>query len=133
MNARWRLPYEVSSVREARWATREFLTAAGSECMVSDAVTLIMSELVTNAVVHTQRSSGAIEVMIDCSDDKIHIEVEDDDPEPPELRPTQVDLPGGRGLAIVEGLTSAWGWSPVSGNGKRTWCDVPTHPAPFSS
>ena len=41
--------------------------------------------------------------------------------------PRQTDWIGesGRGLQIVDALSSVWGWSPIEGHGKAVWAVLP--------
>jgi anti-sigma regulatory factor (Ser/Thr protein kinase) len=126
VNARWSLPSCVTSVGDARVAVRHFLEEAGSTSDERETVALIASELVTNAVVHTKSAGvGPIEMAVSSFERRIRIEVWDHDPSPPAARAPGREALNGRGLAIVDGLASTWGWNPVSENGKRIWCDVP--------
>jgi hypothetical protein len=93
---------------------------------------MVISELMTNAVVHSddRRRDEQIEVVIEFSERQIHIEVLDHNPRPPVQRDIGGDAPSGRGLSIVDALSSAWGWDPINGVGKRVWCDVPRAAVP---
>jgi anti-sigma regulatory factor (Ser/Thr protein kinase) len=113
---------EPRSVSVARAAVRGFLESAG----VSDpeSAVLLVSELVSNAVVHPAVAKGPIEVIVDVDRGCVHIEVVDADPRPPVTRAHGVDDEFGRGLMIVDRLADAWGWAPLADNGKKVWCDV---------
>ena len=83
---------------------------------------LLVTELVTNVVVHVRRAFTVRVVVGDTSDDGVRVEVEDDDPELPVCSPSTPHAPGGRGLAMVEALATEWGTSPSrSGKGKIVW------------
>lgn len=118
----WRLPCRLEAVGEARAQVRGFLAADGPADI--DAAVLAVSELVANAVVHGGPGHGDVELTVKTGTDGLHIEVFDDDPRPPELRSARSGDDRGRGLAIVAGLASAWGWTPAAG-GKRVWCHLP--------
>ena len=62
--------------------------------------------------------------------EQIHIEVTDHNPWPPVQREISLDAASGRGLTIVDALSSAWGWERVEGDGKRVWCDMPLSGTP---
>lgn len=120
--AHCRLMPEPRSVAVARATVRGYLRSAGVRD--ADAAVLVVSELVSNAVVHPTVTSGPIEVSVEVDRGCVHIEVEDADPRPPVTRTHHVDDEFGRGLMIVEQLADAWGWTPLRDNGKRVWCDV---------
>jgi anti-sigma regulatory factor (Ser/Thr protein kinase) len=82
---------------------------------------LLISELVTNAVVH---GAGDPLVVIDVHSDCVHVEVHDADPTP-SLTPLHVDAYSehGRGLAIVDALASSWGVASQDA-GKAVWFDI---------
>jgi anti-sigma regulatory factor (Ser/Thr protein kinase) len=117
-------PAEVGRAR--RWA-RSRLTGSGTaqDEGTADALVLIISELVTNAVVHT----GCPAVLrmlfgLGAADaDTVRVEVTDGCATPPAPRHAGGDDTGGRGLELVEGLADRWGWQP-EGAGKRIWCEV---------
>ena len=86
----------------------------------TDDVALVLSELVTNAVVH---AGGAVRIVVSVGD-CTRIEVHDEDPRPPRMR-AHGSEPGGLGLRIVERLSEGWG-SRSTATGKVVWADVPT-------
>ena len=117
---------------EAPQRARRLIRAALRDCPPSivRSVELATSELVTNAVVHTD--DDEIEVVIS-TDGPIRIEVWDNNPALPRpLRPSTF-RPRGRGLAIVELLADRWGVTPkqedASGTrdvslGKGVWFEL---------
>jgi anti-sigma regulatory factor (Ser/Thr protein kinase) len=129
VNVHLAFPCEVSSVGNARFALRNVLAEAGSTLDECDAAATVMTELLANAIVHSQRCSQPIEVAIACSDRRIHIEVLDHNAQAPAPRQIASDALSGRGLSIVDALTSDWGWNAV-GDGNRVWGDVPRGFAP---
>ena len=86
---------------------------------------LVLSELVTNAMVHA-RAGCTIEVQH--QDDLLRLEVRDPSPAPPAIGSARSDDIGGRGLRIVAAIAQAWGWEPTHG-GKRVWAHLhaPAH------
>jgi anti-sigma regulatory factor (Ser/Thr protein kinase) len=117
-------PAEVGRAR--RWA-RSRLAGSGTGIDESLAETLILlvSELVTNAVVHTGRPAvlrlslpGA-----EVESATVRLEVADRSGRAPVPRCVDGDATGGRGLALVDGLADRWGWSP-EGAGKSIWCEL---------
>lgn len=86
-----------------------------------DVVTLLVSELVTNAVVHAESS---VEVAVQLRPDTVRIDVMDEDPTVPTARHARPEELSGRGLALVETLSSEWGVE-ARDNGKSIWFEVP--------
>lgn len=104
--------------------SRLFVAAALSswqEQRLVDTVQLLMSELVTNVIVHT---TGAPDVRVSLFPDYLHVEVADSDPAPVTPRHPSSDAVSGRGLQLVEALASAWGMVQLD-RGKVVWFDVP--------
>ena len=86
-----------------------------------DSVELLVSELVTNAVVHG-RSKADVAVLL--APESLRVEVSDSSPEAPAPRDVDDDATSGRGMALVEALASAWGVVPRPG-GKTVWFELP--------
>ncbi|MFF4032081.1 ATP-binding protein [Streptomyces sviceus] len=117
-------PAEVGRAR--RWA-RSRLAGAGTGIDESLAETLILlvSELVTNAVVHTGRPA-VLRLSLpgdEVESATVRLEVADRSDRAPVPRCVDGDATGGRGLALVDGLADRWGWSP-EGVGKSIWCEL---------
>ncbi len=125
-------PTEVGRAR--RWA-RSRLAGAGVDADESLAETLILliSELVTNAVVHT--GCPAVLCMLlpsqcagaDARDavGSVRVEVADASTHAPQRRQAEGEDTNGRGLELVSGLADRWGWEREPG-GKRVWCELDT-------
>ncbi|MFE5396399.1 ATP-binding protein [Streptomyces sp. NPDC056568] len=120
-------PSEVGRAR--RWA-RSRLAGAGirADEPLAETLVLLVSELVTNAVVHTGRSAvlrlvlpGA--VTEESQEATVRLEVDDASDRAPVPRCVDGEATGGRGLALVDGLADRWGWS-REGTGKRIWCEL---------
>ena len=88
---------------------------------------LLVSELATNAVMHSDsgRPGGTFAVAVEVSARTVRIEVTDAGGlDQPRVRHPRGDSQHGRGLALVEVLSSAWG-TQTAGAGRRvTWCDI---------
>ena len=89
---------------------------------LSDVATLLVSELVTNALRH---GGGPRELVVDVAAAGVTVSVSDSSPAPPLQRdqwsPAVEVLPeNGRGLLLVAALADDWGWAqePL---GKRVW------------
>lgn len=87
-----------------------------------DTASLLVSELVTNALLHAQPPIGLR--ITKPSAGLLHIEVADHSPDLPEadLHP-DTSTPGGRGLFIVDSLATRWGYRP-DGRGKTVWFEL---------
>jgi two-component sensor histidine kinase len=118
-------PTEVGRAR--RWA-RSRLAGSGVEAdePLAETLILLVSELVTNAVVHTG-CPAVLRLLLsgvpDSSAGTVRLEVADGSARPPVPRCAEGDETNGRGLALVEALADRWGWS-SEGIGKRIWCEL---------
>ena len=86
-----------------------------------DTVNLLVSELVTNSVLHAE-SDADIAVLL--KPDAVRIEVSDTGEDLPEVRVQSDVATSGRGMALVEMLSSSWGVEPTA-EGKTVWFEVP--------
>ena len=84
---------------------------------------LVVSELVTNAIMHGAEPVE-VEVVIRSEGDVVRLAVSDGDPDTScVLAPiTRSDRPGGRGLRIVSALTRCWGTTGRA-DGKTVWAE----------
>jgi DNA-binding NarL/FixJ family response regulator len=103
------LPGDLVAPREARAVVRDLLHRWGFRDLVDEA-SLVVSELVANAVEH---AGSACAVVVDRAEGSIRIEVRDDAPDP-QLQTTARSAPSrdadrGRGLMIVSALAADWG------------------------
>ncbi|MDT0342768.1 SpoIIE family protein phosphatase [Streptomyces litchfieldiae] len=113
----WRLPNAVGHARRFVGRTlRSWSVADGA-----DMALLIVSELVTNALVHTQ---GPVRLDLTLTGDRLRVAVSDSSPRAPQ-KSAGVDweATGGRGILLVEAVSSAWGSVPLSG-GKQVWGEI---------
>ncbi|MER6819914.1 SpoIIE family protein phosphatase [Streptomyces cellulosae] len=112
----WRVPQAVG---HARRFTRRTLRSWGVTEEI-DAPLLAVSELVTNALVHTD---GKVRLDLTLIGDRLRIAVADSSPRSP-VKPTSIgwEATGGRGILLVEAVSAAWGTLPVSG-GKQVWAE----------
>ncbi|MFJ8545406.1 ATP-binding protein [Streptomyces sp. NPDC093586] len=117
-------PAEVGRAR--RWA-RSRLAGSGirADEQLAETLVLIVSELVTNAVVHTGCPAVLRLVLpgVVTGETTVRLEVDDTSGSAPVPRCVDDDATGGRGLALVDGLADRWGWS-REGAGKRIWCEL---------
>ncbi len=91
----------------ARHLVQDALSAADVPVDAAEAA-LLVSELVTNAVVHTDSGEVRLEVVIDPA--KLRCVVTDEAPSaPPSVRPDDPSTVGGLGMVIVDSVASRWG------------------------
>jgi anti-sigma regulatory factor (Ser/Thr protein kinase) len=95
-----------ASVRKARGFTADVLADDGVEASVIEVAVLLVSELVTNAVVHAR---GPICLTVHTDAHWVRIEVEDLGHRRPVLRAATLDAVDGRGLLVVDKLATDWG------------------------
>jgi anti-sigma regulatory factor (Ser/Thr protein kinase) len=108
---------------ESVGAARRFATQAisGAAAQVRDAVELMVSELATNCIRHTET---AFDLTVACAGGEIRVEVTDRSPGEPAMRSPGPDDPTGRGLQIVNMLAQAWGVEHRAAAGKTVWFTI---------
>ena len=116
---RRRLPAEASSVSEARRIMRELLSADARSDLLESAE-LVVSELVTNALVH---AGTPIEVTVHLAESGIRVEVADGSPHFPQPRNYHETAGTGRGLRLLKQLVDRWG-ADSDGSGKIVWFEL---------
>jgi hypothetical protein len=94
-----------------------------------DSAALVISELVTNAIVHTASSRVVCE--LHDHDDMVRIAVRDEGCAPGEPRPSpqRPDEEHGRGLLLVDALCRAWG-AQEHGLGLLVWAELARQAGP---
>jgi len=128
--AAWTCPGQPESVRVFRQLAR---AVAGDDDQ-GDTAALCVSELVTNALVHSRSGlpGGAVTVCFEalpgCGG--LRIGVRDDGTRVPAAACPGIGLPGaaesGYGLGIVAAVAAAWGVSTDPDGHSVTWCVIPT-------
>ncbi len=108
----------LDGVRAARRLTSATLRAL-PDGLASDAE-LVATELVTNAVLHGR---PPISLRVRGRRDRVRIEVVDAGLAMPVRAQKNLENMTGRGLAVVESLTSAWGIEPAE-DGKLVWAEL---------
>ncbi len=115
------LPPERSAAAQARRFAREVSASWGLLPEVIDDVELLVSELVTNAVLHAH---SAARLTIEHFDDRIRVTVADSSAAPPRLRDYGPEAATGRGVFLVDRLAHQWGVETDDDAGKRVWFEV---------
>jgi anti-sigma regulatory factor (Ser/Thr protein kinase) len=109
---------DFTMVGTARRHLQRWLRERG--CTSADDAMLVLSELVTNALVHAR---AGCTIKMHHADDLLRLDVRDPSPAPPTIRSVRPDNLGGRGLRLVAAIAQAWGWEPTD-SGKRVWAHV---------
>ncbi|MFF1256687.1 MULTISPECIES: ATP-binding protein [unclassified Streptomyces] len=116
---------DLRAVPEARRALRELLDDWGPPER-SETAELLTSELVTNALVHTDHDAVLTATV---GPKRLRVEVRDFVGRRPRLRvPVADDGTNGRGLVLVQSLADAWGVRAL-GVGKVVWFELDGGPA----
>ncbi|MET9773662.1 ATP-binding protein [Streptomyces sp. NPDC006367] len=111
---------DLRAVPEARRALRELLRHWGRPGR-SEVAELLTSELVTNALVHTDDDAVLTATV---SKSALRVEVRDRAARMPGRRaPVPDESTNGRGLVLVESLADAWGVR-SHGEGKSVWFEL---------
>ncbi len=113
-------PHEPESVPAARRFATGLLLGVSSDTM--EAVELMVSELATNCIRHTD--SGFV-LTVDRAGGDIRVEASDGAGGKPEMRSPAPTEPSGRGLKIIDMLSSEWGVEQHATEGKTVWFTVP--------
>jgi anti-sigma regulatory factor (Ser/Thr protein kinase) len=115
--------------RAAREFTGQLLRGWGLLVLAEDA-TVIVSELVTNALRHGLRDLSSatatqVELIWWLRAGEITCMVTDPGAEPPVMAPADPLAEAGRGLHVVEALSDTWGWTRLEGCRKAVWATLP--------
>jgi anti-sigma regulatory factor (Ser/Thr protein kinase) len=106
------VPGEPEQVSHARGFVVRVLEAAGLPGVDSDAATLLTSELVTNAIVHTGsgRPGGTVTVIVTGLPDGVLVEVVDNGSAGVPVVKGRVLAGDGQGLFLVQQMATQWGY-----------------------
>jgi anti-sigma regulatory factor (Ser/Thr protein kinase) len=120
------LPGLPESVREFRALAR----AASTTEYQAETAALCVSELVTNAIVHTRsgKPGGEVTVEIEAArrPGELRISVIDNGPRWTEFGAAAEPGPSnGYGLGIVDAVAAEWGVMWAAGGGSCSWCEIP--------
>lgn len=121
---------EPGRIAAARQQLRELLHDWTDAEQIDSAV-LLVSEMVTNVLVHTD-GNALLVAEVDCGDAaarRLRVEVADTGDELPHRRRPGEMASSGRGLLLMEVLADAWGVDP-RGEGKSIWFELYESPAP---
>jgi hypothetical protein len=122
------------AARDARTATTRILDSWNLSHL-TDTATLLVSELITNAIVHAHGSTDPPEDLFERRGkirpvllgmgvslrESLWIEVWDPSTTPPRRHKAGGDEESGRGLELVNSLSKDWGWNVLTASGKVVW------------
>jgi anti-sigma regulatory factor (Ser/Thr protein kinase) len=117
-------PLARSSIPIIRHWTLDRGRALGAGPTSLSSIELVVSEVVTNAVVHAPMTAVLVARFRLLDGAVVRFEVQDDAPAAPWLRARDADRPGGLGMHIVSALTTAWGCIPTLAQGKVVWFTI---------
>ncbi len=110
--------------RGAREFSGQTLRGWGLPALAEDAA-VIVSELVTNALLHgcglSAAVQGQVELILWRQAGQMVCAVIDPGPEPPVMVSPDPLAEAGRGLQVVQALSATWGWTRLGGCRKAVW------------
>ncbi len=113
-----RLPAETAAVASARRFTESWL-AQWKLSHLTDTMNLLVTELVTNAVVHGGTQAD-LKLLFDSG--RLRVEVRDGNSATPKVKNYSTTATTGRGMQIVDALADRWG-TKNEGPGKVVWLE----------
>lgn len=113
-------PHQPDSVPAARRFATGILGGVSADTL--EAVELMVSELATNCIRHT---NSGFELTITRAGGDIRVSATDGAGGTPEMRSPKPTDPSGRGLKIIDMLSSDWGVEQSANAGKTVWFTVP--------
>jgi anti-sigma regulatory factor (Ser/Thr protein kinase) len=130
LSRRMRMAARPAAVPRSRAIVRGLLRDWQLETM-TDEVTLLLSELMTNAVQASHNGARRdqarrpfIVATVRLTATAVLLEVWDANPAPPVVQDVDLTSDCGRGLLMIECMSSTWGHHPHDG-GKVVWCELP--------
>jgi anti-sigma regulatory factor (Ser/Thr protein kinase) len=127
MNPARSFEHGPASIPAARRFATEALAGASPELL--ETVPLLVSELATNCIRHTD---SGFDLTVSTTPGGIRVEVTDHGVGDPHVRIPELSDPSGRGLQIVEMFATTWGVERHGGRGKTVWFTLEV-PAPLAA
>jgi hypothetical protein len=123
--ATFRLHRDLTRLRDLRGVLGRLVSSWRlQDRLDAGTLTLLTTELATNALVHTETPATATVTYLG---GLVRVEVHDGSALLPERRAPGEDDIGGRGIALIEELALRWGTA-TTPTGKRTWFDLAVGP-----
>lgn len=117
------LAANAQAVPAARKLLRQLL-AAWSHTRLLDDASIVLSELVTNAVQHAHGTLNLHLGLHGDSDGALQIAVEDSSNLLPVVKAVPIDSEAGRGMRLVQRLSVRWGVEIRPDGGKLVWAEL---------
>ncbi|MFI1164557.1 SpoIIE family protein phosphatase [Streptomyces sp. NPDC020801] len=114
-------PGDPEALTRARHLIRSAVRSWGARER-SDEIELVADELITNALMHTEGAAIVTLRVLNGTDRRLRVEVEDSSSALPRRREPGEQGVSGRGLLLVDRLTDVWGVE-ARGGGKCMWCE----------
>jgi anti-sigma regulatory factor (Ser/Thr protein kinase) len=125
-DTRWQVQWEsysaMGAVANVRGDLARMLAGWGLAGEGAEPTLVVVTELISNAVEH---GSAPVRLSVIFLGDLVRVEVHDASSDPPQRQPQDLRRQRGRGLRLVEGLSSRWGWTQEA-DGKIVWAQVRT-------
>jgi hypothetical protein len=116
----WRTTPAVTEVPAVRERLAIVLAEWGLDRDAALPTLQVVTELFSNALQH---APGPLQLTVGIGSESVRVEVDDTNPVPPRVLPTDPVAEHGRGLRLVRALSTRWGWTNNRG-GKTVWADV---------
>jgi len=111
---------QPSSARVGRHWVMRVVRATGVPSHAWDLIELLTGELLANAVVHGP-DRGDIRVRTWFADHVVNVAVSDESATRPVVRSAPPTASSGRGMMLIDTLSSAWGVDDRGADGKTVW------------
>jgi anti-sigma regulatory factor (Ser/Thr protein kinase) len=119
------------AVTRARLHARKTLAEWRVNGQAAEAIELVVSEMVTNAILHGGPAQGmpVARLWLSTNGKLVLVQVWDRATQMPALRAVQGCEESGRGLVLVDAVSESWGaYRPVRLSGKVVWSLLSTNP-----
>lgn len=114
---------ERSAPRRARHWVMRSVAGAGVGGASNQVIELLTGELVSNAVVHGP-AGEPVRIAVRVDGYLVRVAVTDQGGGVPQVRHAEPTDPNGRGMALVETLSTAWGAARQPDGGTTVWFEV---------
>ena len=118
IEARSVFPATNETPAAVRRFVRDVVAQGTLECRVDD-LDLLVSEVVTNAVLHG--GGASVEVTVSDHGSAVRVGVVDSNPDQPVVGNPDPQRPNGRGMLLVDRIATRWGTDVLPGKTKRVW------------